>query len=74
MEMVFTMTVVSLKCDGFFFQAIKRDREVHEQARAAEQRLAGSSMDTEQSDISDKNKLPDFFLQPLRCVAIQFFH
>lgn len=53
----------------FCFQAIKRDMDLYEQAKAAEQRPAGSPVDAEQSDTLDTNKLPDLFLQPLRCVS-----
>lgn len=47
---------------------------MNEQAKAAEQRTAGSSVDTEQWDTLDTNKPPDLFLQPPRCVSTQFLH
>ncbi|XP_075891724.1 uncharacterized protein LOC142894583 isoform X2 [Nelusetta ayraudi] len=47
-------------------EAIKRDIDLYEQAKAAEQRPAGAPVDAEQSVTLDTNKLPDLFLQPLR--------
>lgn len=49
-------------------QAIKKANEKIELAKAAEQESAGPPVDTEPSDTLDTDKMPDLFLQPLRCV------
>lgn len=49
-------------------QAIKRANELKELTKAAEQEPVGPPVDREQSDTLDTDKMPDLFLQPLRCV------
>lgn len=56
----------------FSLQALKRDNDLYELAKKAEQESSGQPANTDESEILEANTTPDILLQPLRYAHTSF--
>lgn len=49
-----------------FLQALKRDKDIYELAKKAEQKSSGQPANTDESDINDAIQAPGMLMQPVR--------
>lgn len=52
--------------DFFSLQVLKRDNDLYELTKKAEQESSGEPVNTEESEVIEANKTPDILIQPLR--------
>lgn len=56
-----------IKCSYVSRQALKRENELIELSKRAEQETSGPPANADESEMMETNPVPDIFLQPLRC-------
>lgn len=66
-ETLCSLLCVDIKCSHVSRQALKRESELIELSKRAEQETSGPPANTDESEVMEPNKIPDILLQPLRC-------